>query len=82
MAYKKVDLSNSNYATVNANTVLNTNYATTPDWTYTNKSDTTGYAINGTYIVGNTTQSEIDEIKAQLDQIIKNKSENGRRKRI
>ena len=48
MAYKKVELSNSNYATVNTNTVLNTNYATTTDWTYTNKSDTTGYAINGT----------------------------------
>ena len=33
MAYKKVDLSNSNYATLTtANTVLNTNYATTADW--------------------------------------------------
>ena len=32
MAYKKVDLSNSNYATVNTNTVLNTNYATTTDY--------------------------------------------------
>lgn len=31
-AYKKVDLSNSNYATVNTNTVLNTNYATTTDY--------------------------------------------------
>ena len=49
MAYKKVELSNSNYATVNTNTVLNTNYATTTDWTYTNKSDTTGYIVNGTY---------------------------------
>lgn len=74
MAYKKVELSNSNYATVNTNTVLNTNYATTTDWTYTNKSDTTGYIINGTYSAGNTIQSEIDEIKAQLDQIISNKS--------
>lgn len=76
-AYKKMDLSNSNYATVTAaNTVLNTNYATTTDWTYTNKSDTTGYTG-----VGNTIQSEIDEIKAQLDQIINNKSENKKEKK-
>lgn len=81
MAYKKVELSNSNYAAVNANTVLNTNYATTTDWTYTNKSDTTGYIINGTYSIGNTMQSEIDEIKAQLDQIISNKSENKKEKK-
>lgn len=81
-AYKKMDLSNSNYATVTAaNTVLNTNYATTTDWTYTNKSDTTGYAINGTYGVDNTIQSEIGEIKAQLDQIISNKSENKKEKK-
>ena len=78
MAYKKVDLSNSNYATPTAaNTVLNTNYATTTDWTYTNKSDT----INGTYSVDNTIQSEIGEIKAQLDQIISNKSENKKEKK-
>ena len=31
-AYKKVDLSNSNYATITANTVLNTNYATNADY--------------------------------------------------
>lgn len=79
-AYKKVDLSNSNYATVNTNTVLNTNYATTTDWIYTNKSDTTGYPINGADIVGNTIQSEIDKIKAQLDQI-NNKSENKKEKK-
>lgn len=81
-AYKKMDLSNSNYATVTAaNTVLNTNYTTTADWTYTNKSDTTGYAINGTYSVDNTIQSEIGEIKAQLNQIISNKSENKKEKK-
>ena len=79
MAYKKVELSNSNYATVNTNTVLNTNYATTTDWTYTNKSDTTGYIVNGT--CDNTIQSEIDEIKTQLDQIISNKSENKEEKK-
>ena len=82
MAYKKVDLSNSNYATLTAaNTVLNTNYATTTDWTYTNKSDLTGYTINGTHSVDNTIQFEIGEIKAQLDQIINNKSENKKEKK-
>ena len=86
MAYKKVDLSNSNYATLTAaNTVLNTNYATTADWTYTNKIDTTGHSINGvTYVpydgVCNTIQSEIDKIKVQLDQI-NNKSENKKEKK-
>lgn len=82
MAYKKVDLSNSNYATLTtANAVLNTNYTTTTDWTYTNKSDTTGYTVNGTYSVGNTIQSEVDKIKVQLDQIINNKSENKKEKK-
>lgn len=80
-AYKKVDLSNSNYATVTANTVLNTNYATTTDWTYTNKSDITGYSVDGIYSVNNTIQSGIDEIKVQLDQIINNKSENKKEKK-
>lgn len=76
-AYKKVDLSNSNYAAVTtANTVLNTNYATTTDWTYTNKSDITGYIG-----VDNTIQSEVDKIKVQLDQIISNKSENKKEKK-
>lgn len=81
MAYKKVDLSNSNYATLTTNnTVLNTNYVTTADWTYTNKSDTTGYPINGAYIASSTIQSEIDKIKVQLDQI-NNKSENKKEKK-
>lgn len=81
MVYKKMDLSNSNYATLTAaNTVLNTNYATTTDWTYTNKNDTTGYTINGTYSVDNTIQSEIGEIKAQLNQIISNKSKSENKK--
>lgn len=81
-AYKKVDLSNSNYAAVTtANTVLNTNYATTTDWTYTNKSDITGYIVKGTCNVDNTIQSEIGEIKAQLNQIISNKSENKKEKK-
>ena len=81
-AYKKMDLSNSNYATVTAaNTVLNTNYATTADWTYTNKSNTTGGTINGTYNPCNTIQSEVDKIKVQLNQIINNKSENKEEKK-
>lgn len=81
MAYKKVELPNSNYATVNTNTVLNTNYATTTDWIYTNTSNTTGCTINGTYNPYNTIQSEVDKIKAQLDQIISNKSENKKEKK-
>ena len=81
-AYKKMDLSNSNYATVTAaNTVLNTNYATTADWTYTNKSNTTGCTISGTYNPYNTIQSEVDKIKVQLNQIINNKSENKEEKK-
>ena len=81
-AYKKMDLSNSNYATITAaNTVLNTNYATTADWTYTNKSKTTGGTINGTYNPCNTIQSEVDKIKVQLNQIINNKSENKEEKK-
>ena len=81
-AYKKMDLSNSNYATITAaNTVLNTNYATTADWTYTNKSNTTGCTINGTYNPYNTIQSEVDKIKVQLNQIINNKSENKEEKK-
>lgn len=80
-AYKKVDLSNSNYTTVTANTVLNTNYATNADWTYTNKSNTTGCTTNGTYNPYNTIQSEVDKIKVQLDQIISNKSENKKEKK-
>ena len=80
-AYKKMDLSNSNYAAVIANTVLNTNYATTTDWTYTNKSDITGYSVDGIYSVNNTIQSGIDEIKVRLDQIINNKSENKKEKK-
>ena len=82
MAYKKVDLSNSNYATLTtANTVLNTNYTTTADWTYTNKSDITGYIVKGTCNVDDTIQSEVDKIKVQLDQIINNKSENKEEKK-
>ena len=81
-AYKKVDLSNSNYATVvTANTVLNTNYATTADWTYTNTSNITGYPIKGTDNTCDTIQSEVDKIKVQLDQIINNKSDNKKEKK-
>lgn len=81
-AYKKVDLSNSNYASVTtANTVLNTNYATTTDWTYTNTSNITGYSLKGTDNTCNTIQSEVDKIKVQLDQIINNKSDNKKEKK-
>ena len=81
MAYKKVELSNSNYATVNTNTVLNTNYATTTDWTYTNKSDTTGCTINETYNPYNNTitaqsfKREYDTIWQTTTATIDNKKE-------
>lgn len=77
-AYKKVDLSNSNYAAV---TTANTNYATTADWTYTNTSSITGYPIKGTDNTCDTIQSEVDKIKVQLDQIINNKSDNKKEKK-
>lgn len=81
-AYKKVELSNSNYATVSANTILNTNYSTTADWTYTtNISSITDYATKGVYNQYDTLQSEVDRIKAQIDNIKTNISENKEEKK-
>lgn len=79
-AYKKVNLSNSNYTTVTANTVLNADYITT-DWTYADKSNINGCTVNGIYTPYNTIQSEVNEIKVQLDRIISNKSENEKEKK-
>ena len=67
--------------TTAANTALNTNYATTADWTYTNTSSITGYPIKGTDNTCDTIQSEVDKIKVQLNQIINNKSENKKEKK-
>ncbi len=62
----KTIVSNSNLATVNSNT---TTIAT--DWVYGNKSDVTGYPINGTYTSNRsaiTTQSEIDNISENKEE--------------
>lgn len=88
-AYRKVELSNSNYATVTAkaavlNSIDNTaavDYNTSINWTYSNKSDSTGYySSNGIYSPSYATQSEIESIKAQIENIKTNISENKKEK--
>lgn len=88
-AYRKVELSNSNYttATVKADALnsLNSNAAaiscnTSIDWTYGNKSDMTGYSINGICSLSYATQSEVDNLKAQIENIKTNISENKKEK--
>ena len=74
-AYRKVELSNSNYATATANSVLNTNYGTTAIWTDT-RADSVTYYPNPS----DTIQSEIDNIKAQIESIKTNISENKKEK--
>lgn len=88
-AYRKVELSNSNYATATAkaavfNSIDNTaavDYNTSINWTYSNKSDSTGYySSNGIYSPSYATQSEIGSIKAQIESIKTNISENKKEK--
>lgn len=79
-AYRKVELSNSNYATVTANSVLNTNYGTTTIWTDTKADSVIYYPIHGTYNPSNTIQSEMDRIKVQIEDIKTNISENKKEK--
>lgn len=79
-AYRKVELSNSNYATTTANTVLNTNYGTTTIWTDTITDNGTYYPSNGIYSPNYATQSEVDKIKAQIEDIKTNISENKKEK--
>ncbi len=82
-AYRKVELSNSNYATATGSILVGTPYSTTTDWAYSNKSDITGCVINGTYSSNSTIQSEVDNLRVQIDNIKANISENKkRRKRI
>lgn len=80
-AYRKVELSNSNYTTATANTVLNTNYGTTAIWTDTSADSITGYTINGIYSPNYAVQSEIDNLKAQIENIKTNISENKKEKK-
>lgn len=75
-AYRKVELSNSNYATATTDTVLNTNYGTTAFWTNISADN----IVNGTYSPNDTIQSEVDKIKAQIENIKTNISENKKEK--
>lgn len=81
IAYKKVELSNSNYATIAANTVLNSNYGTTTIWTDTITDNRTYDTSNGIYSPNYVTQSEADKIKAQIENIKTNISENKKEKK-
>ena len=80
-AYKKVDLSNSNYTTTTANTVLNTNYGITTIWTDTITDNKTYYPSNGICSLNYATQSEVDKIKVQIENIKTNISENKKEKK-
>ena len=80
-AYKKVDLSNSNYTTTTANTVLNTNYGITTIWTDTTTDNKTYYPSNGICSLNYATQSEVDKIKVQIENIKTNISENKKEKK-
>lgn len=76
MACRKVELSNSNYATATTNTVLNTNYGTTAFWTNISADN----IVNGTYSPNDTIQSEVDNLKTQIENIKTNISENKKEK--
>lgn len=80
-AYRKVELLNSNYAASTANTVLNTNYGTTTIWTDTIAYNETCYPNNGICSPNYATQSEVDKIKAQIENIKTNISENKKEKK-
>lgn len=79
--YRKVELSNSNYAASTANTVLNTNYGTTTIWTDTITDNGTCYPNNGICSPNYATQSEVDKIKTQIENIKTNISENKKEKK-
>lgn len=79
-AYRKVELSNSNYTTATANTVLNTNYGTTVTWTDTRADSVAYYPINGTHNLSDTIQSEVNSLKVQIENIKTNISENKKEK--
>lgn len=81
IAYRKVELSNSNYAASTANTVLNSNYGTTTTWTGTITNNGTCYPNDGIYSPNYATQSEVDKIKAQIESIKTNISENKEEKK-
>lgn len=75
----KTVASNSDLATATANTALNTNYCTI--WTDTIADSRTYYPSNGIYSPNYATQSEVDKIKAQIENIKTNISENKKEKK-
>lgn len=79
-AYKKVELSNSDYAAITAKTVLNTNYGTTAVWTDAITTNGTCYPSNGIYSPSDTIQSEVDNLKTEIKSIKTNISENKKEK--
>lgn len=81
IAYRKVELSNSNYAASLADTILNTNYCTTTIWTDTIADNGTYYSSNGICSPNYATQSEVDKIKVQIENIKTNISENKKEKK-
>ena len=78
-AYKKVELSNSDYATITAKTVLNTNYGTTAIWTDTSTTNGIYYPSNGIYSPSSTVQTKVDN-QVQIESIKTNISENKKEK--
>lgn len=79
-AYKKVELSNSDYATATAKTVLNTNYGTTTVWTDAITTNGTCSVSNGIYSPSDTIQSEVDNLKTEIKSIKTSISENKKEK--
>ena len=76
----KTIASNSNLATATANTALNTNYGTTTIWTDTITTNGTYYPSNGIYSPSYATQPEVDKIKAQIESLKTDISENKKEK--
>lgn len=71
----KTVASNSDLATITANTVLNSNYGTTTAWTGTITSNGTYYPSDGIYSPNYAIQFEVDKTKAQIENIKENKKE-------
>ena len=72
--YIKMGSLNGNYTTATCNIAVNNAYSTNTDWIYTDSSGVTGYPIT-------TIQSEVNELKVQLESIKTSISENKEEKR-
>lgn len=75
-AYKKMDLSNSNYTTVTANTVLNTNYATNADYAPSLYS-----AITTSDVISNSNLLTIQSFNKEYDAIWQTTTDNKKEKK-